>query len=127
MSTTLRRDIYNLQAPGYATDLIQSPGPDPLAASRYSCLYWIDHLCDSMEHFAPSPELVMQCERGIEIFLKEKYLYWLEVLGICRAVSNGVISLAKSEALFKVILGLFQVRKGYAKGPRVKVLLHSRR
>ena len=109
MSTTLRRDIYNLQAPGYPTDLIQSPDPDPLAASRYSCLYWIDHLCDSIEHYAPSPELVMQCGRGIEVFLKEKYLYWLEVLGIYRAVSNGVISMAKLEALFKVIPGLFQV------------------
>jgi hypothetical protein len=111
--TTLRRDIYNLQAPGYPIDLVQSPDPDPLAASRYLCLYWVNHLCNSIEHFALSPELVTQCERGIEILLKEKYLYWLEVLGIYRAVSIGVLSMAKLEALFKVMLGLFQVRNGY--------------
>jgi hypothetical protein len=46
MSKTLRRDIYNLRAPGYAIEWVKQPDPDPLAASRYSCIYWVNHLCD---------------------------------------------------------------------------------
>jgi hypothetical protein len=51
MSRTLRRDVYNLRAPGFSIDQVKQPDPDPLAAARYSCLYWIDHLldCDTRE------------------------------------------------------------------------------
>ncbi|KAK0751649.1 WD40-repeat-containing domain protein [Schizothecium vesticola] len=45
----LRRDIYGLRHPGTLIDDIQVPNPDPLAAIRYSCVYWIDHLCDGLD------------------------------------------------------------------------------
>ncbi|KAJ4382395.1 hypothetical protein N0V86_002730 [Didymella sp. IMI 355093] len=45
--STLRRDMYGLNAPGVSVDEIATPEPDPLAASRYPCIYWIDHLCDA--------------------------------------------------------------------------------
>ena len=44
MSMTLRRDIYNLRTPGIHINQVKQPSPDPLAAVRYSCLYWVDHL-----------------------------------------------------------------------------------
>ena len=47
LSKTLQRDMYGLEAPGLSIDHIESPYLDPLAASRYQCIYWIDHLCDS--------------------------------------------------------------------------------
>jgi hypothetical protein len=40
MSTILRRDVYSLGAPGFSIDKVKQPNPDPLAAARYSCLYW---------------------------------------------------------------------------------------
>jgi hypothetical protein len=46
MSRTLQRDVYSLGAPGFSIDLVKQPDPDPLSASRYSCIYWVDHLCD---------------------------------------------------------------------------------
>jgi hypothetical protein len=46
MSRTLRRDIYSLRALGYPIERVIQPDPDPLAALRYSCIYWVDHLCD---------------------------------------------------------------------------------
>src|SRR5205814_204663 len=46
MSRTLRRDIYSLRVLGYSIERVEQPDPDPLAASRYSCIYWVDHLCD---------------------------------------------------------------------------------
>lgn len=39
MFKTLRRDIYNLQAPGYPIERVKQPDPDLLAALRYSCVY----------------------------------------------------------------------------------------
>src|SRR6266480_3335610 len=45
MSRTLRRDIYDLRAPGYLIEQVKPPDPDPLAALRYSCIYWVDHVC----------------------------------------------------------------------------------
>ncbi|KAL2888384.1 Vegetative incompatibility protein HET-E-1 [Ceratocystis lukuohia] len=43
----LRRDIYNLTAPGCPIEEVSVPKPDPLAAIRYSCFFWVDHLNDS--------------------------------------------------------------------------------
>ncbi|WPJ64265.1 hypothetical protein SMAC4_13771 [Sordaria macrospora] len=48
MSAILQRDIYNLRAPGFPSNKVQIPDPDPLATVRYSCIYWVDHLCDSV-------------------------------------------------------------------------------
>jgi hypothetical protein len=52
MSRTLRRDVYSLSAPGLSIDQVKQPNPDPLAAVRYSCLYWIDYLlgCNTREN-----------------------------------------------------------------------------
>lgn len=38
MSSTLRRDMYSLIAPGFPIDKVQVPVHDPLATMRYSCL-----------------------------------------------------------------------------------------
>ncbi|KAK4148615.1 hypothetical protein C8A00DRAFT_19583, partial [Chaetomidium leptoderma] len=45
MRKTLRRDIYNLGAPGFSINKVEPPDPDPLAAVLYSCVYWLDHDC----------------------------------------------------------------------------------
>ncbi|KAF2204700.1 hypothetical protein GQ43DRAFT_128485 [Delitschia confertaspora ATCC 74209] len=29
---------------GYPAEKVEQPELDPLAASRYSCIYWVDHL-----------------------------------------------------------------------------------
>jgi len=39
MSTTLRRDIYDLKALGTPIDDVKMPELDPLVALRYSCVY----------------------------------------------------------------------------------------
>ena len=48
MSTALWRDMYGLGAPGFPIDSVRVPDPDPLATVRYSCVYWVDHLCHSV-------------------------------------------------------------------------------
>jgi hypothetical protein len=102
MSRTLRRDMYNLKTPGFPIDQVKQPELDPLAAVRYSCVYWADHLCAC----SGSAEQVNDLRDGgvVDYFLRKKYIYWLEALSLCRSMSDGVVSMAKLEALIEVIL-----------------------
>ena len=98
MSKTLKRDMYSLKEFGYPTNEVKQPDPDPLASSRYSCVYWVDHLCNS----GPVSSVTGLQDRGVvEVFLQEKFLYWLEALGLCKGVPKGVVSVAKLWSLFQ--------------------------
>jgi hypothetical protein len=96
MSTTLHRDMYQLHEPDCLAEKIQQPDPDPLAALRYSCVYWVDHLCDS------EPDL--QDGGAVDRFLETKYLCWLEALSLCKSMSQGVLAMAKLETLVQVAI-----------------------
>ncbi|KAF2189151.1 WD40 repeat-like protein, partial [Zopfia rhizophila CBS 207.26] len=98
MSKSLRRDMYNLRALGYPAERVTQPDPDPLAASRYSCIYWVDHLCDWNSNSA-NHGIDSQDKGAIENFIRKKYLYWLEALSLCRSMSEGVLAMAKLNAL----------------------------
>jgi hypothetical protein len=106
MSKTLRRDIYHLHALGYPIEQVKTPDPDPLATSRYSCIHWVDHLCDWNLSSGTDSRVDLQDGGAVNNFIREKYLYWLEAVSLCRNMSDGVISLAKLEALIQVILKL---------------------
>lgn len=137
MSTTLRRDIYDLRDPGclieqvYAKreispsgcreehrmmvsrslqvtsntpqkdfEQVESVNSDPLVQIQYSCLHWIDHLCE-----IPSSlyDKVGLCDGGtIYMFLQEHFLHWLEALSLLRSMPNGVLAIAKLENLLRV-------------------------
>jgi hypothetical protein len=101
MSRTLQRDIYNLHAPGFLIDQIKEPEPDPLAAVQYSCIYWVDYLCACIRNAGRNDNLR---EGGVvDNFMRNKYLYWLEALSLCKTMSEGVVSISKLEALVEVM------------------------
>ena len=121
LSRTLKRDMYNLSAPGYSIEDVEIPDPDPLATVHYSCVYWIDHLCawnfmllDNSSNGVPNGAVV------IENFLRTKYLYWLEAVSLCQSMSECMLAMARLEAFLKVIRDehycfiykLTQIRKG---------------
>ncbi|GAB1319274.1 Vegetative incompatibility protein HET-E-1 [Madurella fahalii] len=100
----LRRDMYQLRHPGVLIDDVTTPDPDPLAPARYSCVYWADHLL----HWArstPGEHSKREIARELgdcgtlHIFLKSKFLYWLEALSLLRQVSEGLFALEKISAL----------------------------
>ncbi|KAK3946786.1 hypothetical protein QBC32DRAFT_329042 [Pseudoneurospora amorphoporcata] len=99
MSTILRRDIYSLSAPGFLRDKVQVPDPDPLATVRYSCVYWVDHLYDSISSTNTKQYDYLQDNGVVYTFLKTKYLYWLEALSLLQAMPAGVIAIRKLEGL----------------------------
>jgi hypothetical protein len=78
MSRTLRRDIYGLCAPGFSIDQVEQPDPDPLAASRYSYIYWVDHLYDwNTNPNAKHTNHAVDLQDGgvLDVFVRKKYLY----------------------------------------------------
>jgi hypothetical protein len=103
MSSALQRDMYNLHEPGYPIERVEQPEPDPLGASRYSCIYWIDHLCTWNPISSAVRPVDLQDRGRVDRFLRQKYLYWLEALSLCQSMPKGVVSMAKLEALIHVI------------------------
>jgi hypothetical protein len=104
LSKTLCRDMYSIRALGHPIEQVKQPEPDPLVASRYSCIYWVDHLCDWNSNSRVQKSRGLQDGGIVEVFIREKYLYWLEALSLCRSMSAGVLSMAKFEASLSVSL-----------------------
>lgn len=99
LSTTLHRDMYSLKALGSAVENIKPPHPDPLAASRYPCIYWIDHLCESTALRSSVGDLHAA---DVNKFLRKKYLYWLEGLSLYKSVGKGIVSMERLWSLVQV-------------------------
>jgi hypothetical protein len=97
MSLTLKRDVYNLKDPGILMDKVQQFNTDPLAAVRYSCLNWADHLldCQNREDIASD----LKDGGSLHVFLRQYFLYWLEALSLIKYVADGVVMIKKLENL----------------------------
>jgi hypothetical protein len=102
MSTTLRRDMYSLQVLGTPIENVEMPEPDPLAALRYSCIHWVDHLCDSNPMSSAAYAECLRDRGFIDRFLRENCLYWLESLSLCKSMSKGVVSMKELQMLVQV-------------------------
>jgi hypothetical protein len=102
LSRTLHRDMYSLEGPGYPIENVKLPEADPLAVSRYPCIYWIDHLCDLEPKSLASSVGSLQAADVVDKFLRKKYLYWLEGLSLCKSVGRGVVSMEKLWSLVQV-------------------------
>jgi hypothetical protein len=99
MSKTLRRDIYGLHAPGFPIDKVNQPNPDPLSAASYSCVYWVDHLCD----IKTGHDEIGLGDNGIfHVFLKEHFLHWMEALSLLKSASSGILAVNKLESFLRV-------------------------
>ncbi|KAL9473986.1 hypothetical protein ACSS6W_008366 [Trichoderma asperelloides] len=96
---TLRRDIYGLDAPGFPIDQIKQPDPDPLAAARYACVYWVKHLVDSIKLVRQHGDL--HDGGTVDTFLRTKYLYWLESLSLLNSLPEGALSISKLQHLLQ--------------------------
>jgi hypothetical protein len=100
LSKTLHRDLYSLEVPGYRIENVKLPERDPLAVSRYPCVYWIDHLYESK--VLTSSVGGLQAADVVNDFLRKKYLYWLEGLSLCKSVGKGVVLMEKLWLLVQV-------------------------
>jgi hypothetical protein len=90
----LKRNIYDLPYFGFKSEDIRPPDPDPLALLRYSCVFWIDHLCDTNSQNSELRNEPFDQEVILD-FLKDHFLHWLESLSLLRKLSDGVLSIKK--------------------------------
>jgi hypothetical protein len=97
LSKTLRRDMYNLQDPGSMVKDV--PDPDPLGWIRYSCVFWIDHLCKTDDQSLDRRKELFD-NGAVFAFLSEHFLHWLGSLSLIYKLSDGVLSIRK--LLYKV-------------------------
>jgi hypothetical protein len=102
LSKTLHRDMYSLNTPGYPVKDVKPPSPDPLADSRYPCIYWIDHLCESQPRTGVDGASKLEDASTIDVFVREKYLYWLEALSLCRGMAKAVVAMTRLWQLIQV-------------------------
>ena len=96
----LKQNIYTLPHSGTMIDEINVPEPDPLASVRYSCVYWINHLLDCNPASNATTEL--QDSGSVDQFLRQRYLYWLEALGLMGRISDGVHAITALETFISV-------------------------
>ncbi|PKX90474.1 NACHT and WD40 domain protein [Aspergillus novofumigatus IBT 16806] len=79
MGSILRYNIYALPYPGFETSAVTPPDPDPLAPIRYSCVFWVGHLCKAKRQ---GFENDLTEGGAILRFFKEHFLHWLEALSL---------------------------------------------
>jgi hypothetical protein len=115
MSRTLRRDIYGLYAPGFLIDKVKQPDPDPLRMVSYSCVYWVDNLCEIKSGHA---KLGLYDNGTIDVFLRKHFLHWIEALSLMKSISDGVVVIAK-------LIGLLTVSCHSSKVVYLRILIDS--
>ena len=96
MSTCLRRDICDLDAPGVlVTDVESSRVEQRIPPElQYACLYWVKHLQQS--------GVQLYDDNQVHHFLQEHLLHWLEALSWMRKIDEGVLAVASLESIAAV-------------------------
>ncbi|KAL7894786.1 WD40-repeat-containing domain protein [Trichoderma sp. SZMC 28014] len=102
MTLVLKENIYALPHPDSHIDEVETPDPDPLAAVRYSCAYWIDHLCNGISNSRnPTYQNCFDDAGPVSVFLRTHFLHWLEALSLLQKISDNVSSWKKLESLLQ--------------------------
>ena len=98
MSTSLRKDICGLRAPGVLVADIASTRIEQCLPPevRYACLYWIQHLQRGNAQLHDNHQVYQ--------FLQAHLLHWLEALGWIGKTSEGILAVNSLEAFILVSL-----------------------
>ncbi|KAK1990768.1 hypothetical protein LX36DRAFT_663931 [Colletotrichum falcatum] len=94
LSSTLRRNIYELRSPGVCIENVSPPNPDPLAPLKYSCTHWVDHLEHSNPTESPACNDVQDNAR-VHRFLKRHFLHWVEAQSLLQGMAQAVAAIQK--------------------------------
>ena len=102
MSTILRKDICNLQAPGFPfSDVEQSSiGAHIPSYIQYACLYWADHLQQAGSTKQETLTLREDCQ--VLEFFRIHFLHWLEALSLMGKLSEAVLAIKSLGSIHRV-------------------------
>ncbi|KAL5331199.1 hypothetical protein ACEPPN_000728 [Leptodophora sp. 'Broadleaf-Isolate-01'] len=90
------------ESSGLTVDQVKQLGPDPLAAVKYSFLYWVDHLFESQVRKDTMQDL--SYSGSVDDFLSQYLLYWLEAPSLMRSLSSGIVMIRKLEVWLQSLL-----------------------
>ncbi|KAL7912297.1 hypothetical protein GGI35DRAFT_311641 [Trichoderma velutinum] len=101
MRNILRNDMYSLVDPAFSIDDLSQNAlnDDPLIPIRYGCVYWIDHFEHSIPKSKPGANVSSKSHELIYVFLKEKFVHWLEALSLLRSIFDGMEGMQRLEQL----------------------------
>ena len=126
-----QKNPYNLDF-GFRPKEMSPPQRDPLAPIRYSCVFWVDHLCSlNSDNSMFLGELTV--DGKVFGFLKECFLRWLESLSLIRELSSGLLSIRKilraAQVCYECYIHCCQITKSYQSqlsiNPRLLELLRD--
>jgi hypothetical protein len=100
MSKILQRNVYKLHALGFPIKEVKERNEDPLAAVGYSCVYWVDHLCELGLNKRSKHNSSLQ--DVVDKFLRTKYIYWLEAMSFLKEIPKAVLSMRRLQQLVDV-------------------------
>jgi hypothetical protein len=88
----LQPDICNVQRPGVLTSEISKQDVEKHIKPhvQYACRFWVAHYQQSCPDNG--------CDSDIESFLRNRFLYWLEVMALLNRVSDGIAALSIIES-----------------------------
>jgi WD40 repeat protein len=103
----LTKNIYALPHLGSELEDITVPSPDPLEGLRYSCAFWVQHVCQLYSQFDLCQSVEKLQENAFDLhdngqvhrFLKEHFHHWLEALSLMRDISLCVVMIIQLENL----------------------------
>lgn len=121
ISRELRRNMFNLPALGASIEDYNPPSLASLGNIEYYMLHWADHLSDAWDddrdrrlrprykhdwttlqlHYDEDPTPWVKSQ-NVTLFLKQKFLYWLETLCATGNLVVGVAATAKLSRVFSV-------------------------
>ncbi|KAJ6445186.1 LysM domain-containingprotein [Purpureocillium lavendulum] len=111
MSSVLKQNMYGRDY-GFIPNNMKPPEPDPLAAIRYSCVFWTDHLVYSGK--GPGGNNSLTDSGAVFTFLQEHFLHWLESLSLLGEVAEGARSVRKL-LLIARLLGFLEDAEMFAR------------
>jgi DNA replication protein DnaC len=105
LSISLQRNLCDRSASERLSEPIPLHDIESLAPIRYACVYWVDHLHESNRAKTIVRDQELQDGGMVHGFMRDKYLFWLEALGLLGKVSEGILAMHKLEALVVSRLG----------------------
>jgi hypothetical protein len=93
MSETLKQNMYDLDSGSQASDIMVQED-DYLARVRYSCEFWVYHLCE-VDGQNPIFEDQLSENGDTFLFLQKHLLHWFEGLSLIHKLPGGVSLIRK--------------------------------
>lgn len=115
MSSVLERNMYNLDYSSKPQDAATDQHRR-LSSIGYSCVFWVDHLYSGDR---PDRKAALAEDGEVIMFLKQKFLYWLESLSLLGAVPDGLRAIQK-------LLHMAEVRLSSPCAPVFQLLITTR-